>query len=714
MRKKILAVVLALVIVFTPAMALAAQPGESHGGLSFASFLAGDELINILAGLREVELTPEAMEIALADFDYLVAKILDVAPTRNIIYRRLGVTAADYFAIWREAIYDNVSMPSVMSLLDPERWENEQTDALYIAADYLFGALFLMHIDLASLGHMGPQLGFIIEQTFFAVAHILYHGIEITEDEWEEAVAFGANREELERTIRAANNFHQHRYALYNTPAVLWFYGIDPSEFDFYVDIGDVTGGMDPNNITTYILEPGRIAYIHIASFLNNINLDSETLFPFYEEIQDFEHLIIDIRGNGGGWVESFQTNVVSMLIDDVISFYHFELYVASERTADIFEEPLSLTGGNLYGVFPVAEFIEARNMPFFAEEDIDLLDYATVWSVDIFPREDGTPFRGDIWLLVDGDSASASEMAANLALGTGFATVVGSPTAGVTGVVYTYAALPNTGILFRIDLGYTIDPNGRSIEEFGIIPEILNAPGMDALDTVLAVINGETLPTYEDWMDDLEVLFAQMFAEQFEEPILVPLPPPPPPAMPFASVPRMNFNGLDFVSLRAVADAHGYTVEWDGANNLAVVISRDGSRTAVAVSSSGTFNANGIVFVTASYAASLFADTVYVSPIAGTWTWDDDDSFIYIFNADGTGERGFPRSMISFNWFTTGTELRIDRHGYLAAGVIRNELWIFTINGDVLTLVSRQEAGWAFSYNRVVEGTAYEYEPTF
>ena len=713
MKRKIVALVLALIIAIAPTPAFAAQPAETLNTPGIAGFLANDELFEVLAELREVELTPEAMEIALADFDYLVAKILDVAPTQNIIYRRWGVTAADYFAFWREVIYENVPMPSVMSLLDPERWGDEQTDVLYIAADYLFGALFLLSVDIGSLGHMGPQVGFLIEQTFFTVAHALYHGFEITEEDWEEAVAFGINRDDVERTIRAAVNFQQHRYALYNTPAVLWFYGIDPSKFDFYVDIGEVTGAMDPYNVTTYIIEPGRIAYIHIASFLNNIALDSETLFPFYEEIQDFEHLIIDIRGNGGGWVESFQSNVVSMLIDEVISFYHFELFVASERTAGIFEEPLSLTGGNLYGIFPVAEFVEARNMRYFAQEDIELLDYVTVWTVDIFPWEDGTPFRGEIWLLVDGGSASASEMAANLALGTGFATVVGEPTAGVTGVVYTYAVLPSTGILFRIDLGYTVDPYGRSIEEFGIIPDILNAPGMDALDTVLAVINNEPLPSIDDWLDDLEVLFAQMFAEQFTGPVLEPLPAPPPPAMPFASVPRMNFNGLDFVSLRAVADAHGYTVEWDRTTNSAVVISPEGNRTTVAVSSSGTFNANGIVFVTVSYAARIFADSVYVSPIVGTWAWDDDDGYIYIFNADGTGQRGFPRRMDSFNWFTAGTELRIDRHGHLPAGVIRHELWTFTINGDILTLASRQEASLVFSYNRVFEYAAYEYEPT-
>jgi hypothetical protein len=84
----------------------------------------------------------------------------------------------------------------------------------------------------------------------------------------------------------------------------------------------------------------------------------------------------------------------------------------------------------------------------------------------------------------------SASEVAAIISLNTGFATVVGEPTAGVTGVVHTFVGLPNTGIVFRIDLGYTVDNLGRSFEEFGVIPQILNMPELDALETVLTIVN--------------------------------------------------------------------------------------------------------------------------------------------------------------------------------------------------------------------------------
>jgi hypothetical protein len=180
------------------------------------------------------------------------------------------------------------------------------------------------------------------------------------------------------------------------------------------------------------------------------------------------------------------------MLLSEEISFTFPEFFVASERTTALFGDPSSMVFANLYGIFPAAEFVESQNMTEFNPDDLALLDYAIVWEARYAPAPNAIPFNGEIWLLVDGLSASASVMAAKIAVNTGFATVVGEPTSVITGVAHTFAALPNTGILFRIDLGYTTDQYGRSIEEFGIIPQIPNAPGMDALETVLSIINAE------------------------------------------------------------------------------------------------------------------------------------------------------------------------------------------------------------------------------
>ena len=66
---------------------------------------------------------------------------------------------------------------------------------------------------------------------------------------------------------------------------------------------------------------------------------------------------------------------------------------------------------------------------------------------------------------------------------------------------------------------------------------------------------------------------------------------------------------------------------------------------------------------------------------VIGTWEWDGDDDFIYIFNADGTATRGFSRSRIDFEWEVTDGHI-INMH----IGN-RTEAWEAVLEDDVLTL---------------------------
>ena len=139
------------------------------------------------------------------------------------------------------------------------------------------------------------------------------------------------------------------------------------------------------------------------------------------------------------------------------------------------------------YEILPARDYIARANMPHFNAADLAYLQYVVVDSGYFVPAEDSIGFEGKIWLLVDRNSASASNLAAAMAINTGFATVVGENTSGVMGPVMSYIVLPNTGIIWRMDIGYFTDDYGRSLEVYGITPQIHTQ--MDALAIVLMAI---------------------------------------------------------------------------------------------------------------------------------------------------------------------------------------------------------------------------------
>ncbi|MCL2398676.1 MAG: hypothetical protein FWC91_02890 [Defluviitaleaceae bacterium] len=76
-----------------------------------------------------------------------------------------------------------------------------------------------------------------------------------------------------------------------------------------------------------------------------------------------------------------------------------------------------------------------------------------------------------------------------------------------------------------------------------------------------------------------------------------------------------------------------------------------------------------------------LYADSTFV----GTWYWDDNVQFTYIFNADGSGQRG-DAQIHTFNWGTRNGELIINQ-----GSAFRNEEWSYSIDGRLMTLSSDQ-----------------------
>jgi len=257
-------------------------------------------------------------------------------------------------------------------------------------------------------------------------------------------------------------------------------------------------------NVTTRVLEEGRVAYIAVDSFMGSSRPspdEQRQINDFYEEIRYYDHLVIDLRHNGGGSSLWFYVALLGPHLDRPFTIDGFVFLAYGEYAANYANirygsstHPVSQMISADAHRRPIAEILENYDLTELILADMERMDYGfriqtTVEPIPHSPRFCTQPtFPGKIWFLTGSHMGSAVQISAWLAKETGFATLVGDITGGVYGGTRTYVALPNSGIVFQMDLFYVTDSRGRPLEA-GTIPHIFNREGMDALETVLALI---------------------------------------------------------------------------------------------------------------------------------------------------------------------------------------------------------------------------------
>lgn len=248
-----------------------------------------------------------------------------------------------------------------------------------------------------------------------------------------------------------------------------------------YYTAEDGTGQMETEipNVETKILKEGEIAYAAIHSFdMAEYEESKETLFDFYEQVQDYGHVIFDLTGNGGGG---------SMYFDDLIAAPNLDepLRVTTYLLMKDGAHNISFMGDEDFS--PVSEL---PDLPRMNREDLQEMQLALEQENVVEPLYGEKKLKGKIWMLVDGAVFSSSEYAAMMAKASGFATLVGMQTGGDgIGSDPLPIVMPNSSLIVRYSPLYGTTEDGASSQEFGTEPDIPCKAGETPLEACLRAI---------------------------------------------------------------------------------------------------------------------------------------------------------------------------------------------------------------------------------
>lgn len=234
-----------------------------------------------------------------------------------------------------------------------------------------------------------------------------------------------------------------------------------------------------------------KIGYIKISSFdFRAIETDSERISRFYENTKDYDHIIIDITGNGGGSSVYWQDNIVKPLGGSYRDKPYCLLYTESVRD----NLPIGIPQENLYPIEEMPSDViliypeDKKNLDFYAQIDLNL-DF----------DQPQIEHRAKRWVLVDEVVYSAAEEFARFCKGTGWATLIGRNTRGdgLTDGGPTLAALPKTGLLIRFTPAYGLNHDGSCNAESGTAPDIICEPWETPLTACFRILDQEGASTY-------------------------------------------------------------------------------------------------------------------------------------------------------------------------------------------------------------------------
>lgn len=231
----------------------------------------------------------------------------------------------------------------------------------------------------------------------------------------------------------------------------------------------NASGVASQGNMYTAILE-GGIAYVQVRSMLREPDKDLAQLRNLIDKERP-EALIIDIRGNGGG-SDNYWQSLVAMLSEEPVS----SRFGLTWRKSEYLQPFVEQKGAAKQPAMPRTELEAASSTGRMPPELLTgAFEDVRVWDRTVNPSKDSLRYKGKICLLVDDYVFSSAESFAAFCKGSGWATLIGSFTGG-DGIGFDpgILALPNSGMLIRFPLDMGLNPDMSANEEYHTLPDVL------------------------------------------------------------------------------------------------------------------------------------------------------------------------------------------------------------------------------------------------
>lgn len=214
-----------------------------------------------------------------------------------------------------------------------------------------------------------------------------------------------------------------------------------------------------------------EVGYVRIIFMIGGRERsDERKIRRFLDKSQGhYKKLIIDLRHNGGGSTIYTYDVLLRPFLDEPL-VYKQTSGVKRKLLADFPPELVSVLVGSCSRY---AWETDVEEVP--PPEGFD----PNVWIFHQISREvkpsNRYAFDGDLYVLMDQASASATETYLDAIKRTGFATLLGQRSAGAMGgyIIAPVMRLPESGMIFRMEADLDINPDGTFNELTGVRPDV-------------------------------------------------------------------------------------------------------------------------------------------------------------------------------------------------------------------------------------------------